>query len=55
MNSAIYKFEFNNTILFLMCFLLAYYIGKPIVKELIKLLKEEKLEKSMKEKRAINV
>lgn len=49
MNSAIYNLELNTTMVYLMSILIMYYLGMPIVKQIIKINKEEKLEKSREE------
>lgn len=44
MNNAIYKIEFNDTVVTLICILVVYYIAIPLIKRLITLIKEDKEE-----------
>lgn len=44
MNNALLRLDFNDTIINLMCILIAYYFVFPLVKRLIHLIKEVKKE-----------
>lgn len=44
MNNAIYKIEFNDTVVTLICILVIYYIAVPLIKRLTSLVKEDKEE-----------
>lgn len=52
MNNTLLNLDFNDTIINLMCILIVYYFGLPLIKKLIHLIKE--LKKEEERRRNIN-
>lgn len=46
MNNALYRIEYNDTIIYLICILIAYYTLLPLLKKIIILTKEDKIKRS---------